>query len=113
VRNKKQSTGLHRKRQHTGFASPMVTHNICVAESFGSCWRCYGLCTGREGDEKGQKGGQCTCLNDKEQNLKWEALIQRDKTFQGKLRNLRTGTLLKLATVQMTWSVMIFPSLTQ
>jgi hypothetical protein len=27
---------------------------------------------------------------DKERNLKWEALIQGDKTFQGKLRNLRS-----------------------
>jgi hypothetical protein len=44
--------------------------------------------------------------------LKREVVIHSDKTFQGKLRICAEGTLLKFATVQMTWSVMIVPSLT-
>ena len=44
--------------------------------------------------------------------LKTEVVIHSDKMFQGKLGICVAGTLLKFTTVQMTWSVMIVPSLT-
>jgi hypothetical protein len=44
--------------------------------------------------------------------LKRKVIIHNDKTFQIKLGICGAGTLLKFATIQMTWNVMIVPSLT-